>query len=238
MTSTSKPSWRSAAVRARTSLIGWASGDVGVRIMTVADHECDPGRRRGGALRLLGLSHLRGVQRPLVQRRMRADAQGHRADQRRRNDERTTGPAKSEELPKQIHHWSHSAITLLSARRFGRARHSSGLLGWGAFAVEMCSICGAATKKSLTRPVRCPQPYLSVNGTRRVPVPRAQPGRISPWANVAPARISLKLQHLSCQCCSSLQVWGENCRGNQPFSRGVCSIRAGPAARKDIHGVS
>src|SRR5579862_3210006 len=32
----------------------------------------------------------------------------------------------------------------------------------GRFAVELCSICGVATNKRLTRSTTCPQPYLSV----------------------------------------------------------------------------
>jgi hypothetical protein len=42
-------------------------------------------------------------------------------------------------------------------------RKRAWFLGWGPFAVELCLICGAATNKGLTRPVTCPQPYLSVN---------------------------------------------------------------------------
>src|SRR6202046_1843943 len=131
------------------------------------------------------------------------------ASDRRRNGERAPGNAASRAEAKHIHHRSHH----YPSRRRGAQSWSRqlviGFVGMRPFGVELCSICGTATNKPLTRPVTFRQPYLSVNkqmepppnGSRDINHTRL-PGR------AVLSVISLKLLHLSWHCCCGLQSLG------------------------------
>jgi hypothetical protein len=105
------------------------------------------------------------------------------------------------------------------------------------FDVELCSICGTATNKPLTRPVTFRQPYLSVNGQmeppRRFHLSHQSPSSkeavtVPHFLEIAASFVPLLL---------GLTVWGEAPREWPIFARGPAK-RAGKPHGKTFNGVS
>jgi hypothetical protein len=112
----------------------------------------------------------------------------------------------------------------------------------GPFDVELCSICGTATNKALTRPVTSGQPYLSVNGGWNRPAwfRDARHTKSSPADDVIIRHlleIAASFVPLLLAFASLFASLGSGLSGMAHFRAGRYNAQGKPA-RKEIDGVS
>jgi hypothetical protein len=105
------------------------------------------------------------------------------------------------------------------------------------FDVELCSICGTATNKALTRPVTSGQPYLSVNGGWNRPAGSTCHIKVPPQKKPLPLPHFLEIAASFVALLLGLAVWGEAPREWPIFARGPAK-RAGKPHGKTFNGVS
>jgi hypothetical protein len=105
------------------------------------------------------------------------------------------------------------------------------------FDVELCSICGTATNKPLTRLVTFRQPYLSVNGKMEPPRRFRLSHKSRSPKEAVTARHFLEIAASFVALLRGFTVWGEALREWPIFARGPAK-RAGKPHGKTFNGVS